>query len=193
MVWDVLIVLLLITLAVAGWSVGIVNSWRGPFALIVATVVTQRYYVDFATWIVQQLRTSPEQSIAIAYILLWGAVEIIAELLLSVLLPFNKKTRPLVPERLMGSGLGVFKGFVVILAPLIALQGPIKVPQAPEDKSNLINPVVSRIEGARLVGLLTEVAKGLKPTFGGIVINTKDPSFQPNYAGTNALDEEQKK
>jgi uncharacterized membrane protein required for colicin V production len=193
MVWDGLILALILTLAVAGWNVGIVNSWRGPLALLIATLATQQFYVDFSTWIIQQLRVTPEQAIAIGYVLLWGAFEILIELLLNVALPFNKKTRPMFFERFSGAGLGIFKALVVILLPLIALtSGPIKVPRAPADKSALINPMDSGIDKSALVAMFTQVARQIGPGFSGIVVSSKEPSFKPNFAGTSAIEEENK-
>lgn len=192
MVWDGLSVLILLTLAVAGWNVGIVNSWRGPFAVILATLAAQQFYVDFATWILQQLRVTPDQAVAIGYVLMWIGLEIIFELLLNVVLPFNKKDRPMVYERLLGAGLGILKGFVVILFPLIALMGPIKIPHAPSDKSALINPMDSGIDKAMLLPIYTNVARGLVPIFGRMVMSDKEPSFKPNFAGTTTVDEEEK-
>ena len=192
MLWDGLMIVLVLTLAVAGWNVGIVNSWRGPLAIVVATVVTQIFYVDFSTWIVQQLRMPPDQAIATGYVLLWCAVEIVAELLFSLILPFNKKTRPMLFERIAGAGLGAAKGLIIIILPFLALSGPIKIPHAPADKSALINPLDLGIEKSTLVPVFTGVAKGLLPGVGGLVISTKDPSFKPNFSGTTAVDDANK-
>jgi len=193
MVWDGLTVLIILSLAIAGWNVGIVNSWRGPFAVIIATLATQQFYVDFATWILQQLRVTPEQAIAIGYLLLWIGLEIIFELLLNVILPFNKKNRPLVYERLLGAGLGILKGLVIILFPLIALMGPIKIPSAPADKSALINPMDSGIDKALLLPMYTNMARGLVPIFGGMVVSGKEPSFKPNFATPTSGEEDKNK
>ncbi len=190
MVWDGLILLLFLSLAVAGWNVGIVNSWRGPLAVVIATVATQQFYVDFATWILQQLRISPEQAIGIGYVLLWGAIEISCELILSVVLPFNRKERPMLAERVGGVLLGLLKAFVVVILPLMVLAGPIKIPKAPPDKSALINPMDSGIDKSALLEMLSHVGRGFEQAFGGVVVSDKEPSFKPNFAGTTPMDEE---
>ena len=194
MLWDGLILLLFLTLAVAGWNVGIVNSWRGFPAIAIATVVTQIFYVDFATYVVQQLRVSQDQAIAIAYILMWCAVEIVCELLLSVVLPFNKKTKPLFFERLFGALFGLVKAFVVVILPCVALAGPLdNIPKAPPDKSALINPVESGIDKAAIVAFFVNMGKGMKPLLGPVVISDKKPSFTPNFAGNSVLDQQESK
>lgn len=189
MIWDGLIVVLIVTLAVTGWNVGIVNSWRGPVALLIATIATQMFYVDFCTWIVQQLRVPPAQAIGIGYLLLWGGIDIVLELLMAVLIPFGTKNKPTFFFRAAGAGFGLFRALVVILLPLIALQGPIKIPAPPADKAALINPMESGIDKSGLIPVFTNIAKGLYPAASGLVVSTKEPSFKPNFSGTNALDE----
>lgn len=189
MLWDGLIIVLIVGLAIAGWNVGIINSWRGPLALLIATIATQMFYVDFCTWIVQQLRVAPTQAVGIGYLLLWGGIDITLELLMAVLLPFGSKNKPTFFYRAAGAVFGVVRALVVILLPLIALQGPIKVPTAPPDKAALINPLESGIEKSGLLPVFTNIAKGLYPGTKGLVVSTKEPSFKPNFAGTNAIDE----
>jgi uncharacterized membrane protein required for colicin V production len=183
MVWDGLMVLLVIVLGIAGWNVGIVNSWRGPIAMVIATVVTQRFYVDFATYVVGQLRMSAEYSIVLAYMLLWIAVEVLCEVLLMVLVQINRKEKPLFFERLFGAAFGLIKGVVILLLPAIAVHAPLKVPTAPPDKSALINPVESGIDGSNLIPYVSGVGKGLYPGFGGLIASTKEPSFKPDFNG----------
>lgn len=189
MLWDGLIVVLIVILALAGWNVGIINSWRGPVAILIATIATQQFYVDFSTWIVQQLRVPPEQGIAMGYVLLWLAIEITVELLMSVLLPWGSKKKPLFFERALGAGFGIFRALVIILLPMIALQGPIKVPAPPPDKAPLVNPMQSGIDKSGLVGVFNNIAKGLYPAARPLVVSDKAPSFKPNFSGTSAIDQ----
>jgi uncharacterized membrane protein required for colicin V production len=188
MLWDGLIVVLIVTLALAGWNVGIINSWRGPVAMLIATIATQQFYVDFCTWIVQQLRVPPEQAIGIGYVLLWLAIEIVIELLMSVLLPFGSKNKPVFFERAAGATLGVIRALVIILLPMIALHGPIKVPSPPPDKSALVNPMQSGIDKSGLLAFFYNMGKGLYPAARPIVVSEKEPSFKPNFSGSTTLD-----
>jgi uncharacterized membrane protein required for colicin V production len=183
MLWDGLIVLIVFTLGIAGWTVGIINSWRGPFAMLVATLVTQHFYVDFGAFLLQQLRMSPQYSLVLSYILLWGAVEMGTEVLMMIVLQFNRKVKPMFFERLFGLVFGLLKGFVVVLLPAIALQAPVKLPSAPADKSALINPVDSGVDRSMLIPYLDGIGKGLYPTLGNLVASTKEPSFKPDFHG----------
>jgi len=193
MVWDGLIILLFVTLAVAGWNIGIVNSWRGPFALLAATAVTKIFYIDFATWVVQQLRLPPLEAIAVAYVLLWGLIEILVEVLMSLILQFNRKVRPMLFERVAGALFGILKAFLVVLLPAMAMEVPNKVPEAPPEKAKLINLIQSGADKSSIIALMGGVAKGMLPSIGGFVVSTKAPSFKPDFRGTYAGDEQPSK
>ncbi len=184
MIWDGLIALLFITLAVAGWTVGIVNSWRGPIAIVVATLVTQQFYVDFATWIVQQLRLPPNDAVAIGYVLLWGLVEIVTEIVLTMALQFGSKHRPLAFERVAGSAFGLIKGLIVVILPLMTQLVEIKVPTAPPDPSKLIVLMDLGIEKSVVLKSFSGAAKGLLPLLGPLVVSTKEPTFKPTWGGS---------
>src|SRR5688572_32277832 len=122
MVWDGFVFLVAVTLAFAGWNVGIINSWRGPIAVVAATIATQQFYVDFATWIVQQLRVDPPMAIGLGYVLLWVLLEIVIEILLNIIIPLNTKKRPQLFERIAGAALGLAKAAIIVILPLMALQ-----------------------------------------------------------------------
>jgi uncharacterized membrane protein required for colicin V production len=189
MLWDGLTIALIITLGVAGWNVGFINSWRGPVAILIATIATHQFYVDFCTWIVQQLRVQPIQAIGIGYLLLWLAIDIVLELLMSVFIPLGTKNRPVFFGRVAGAAFGVFRGLVIILLPMIALQGPVKIPAPPADKAPLINPMQTGIDKSGAIGMFNNIAKGLYPIAAPLVVSNKEPSFKPNFAGSTAVDE----
>jgi uncharacterized membrane protein required for colicin V production len=189
MLWDGLIVVLILTMILAGWNVGIVNSWRGPIAIVIATLVTQMFYVDFATWIVQQLRVQPVQAVAIGYPLLWCAVDIVCEIVMNIVLPWGSKNRPVFFGRVGGALFGLVRALIIIILPMIALQGPMKVPAPPPDKSPVINPMHSGIDKAGLVGFFNGISKGFYPAVSGMVVSDKEPSFKPNFSGNTAVDE----
>lgn len=190
MIWDGLIVVLFITLAVAGWTVGIVNSWRGPIAIVVATLVTQQFYIDFATWIVQQLRLPPADAVAIGYVLLWGLLEIVCEIVLTMIIPLGSKHRPVAFERVAGAVFGIVKGLIVVILPLMTQQVEIKVPVAPPDKSKLIVLMDLGIEKSVVLKSFSGVSKSLMPALGAVVVSTKAPTFKPNWGPGESAGEE---
>jgi hypothetical protein len=185
MIWDGLIILLAITLAIAGWNVGIINSWRGPIAIIIATLATQQLYVDFSTWVVQQLRVQPDMAVAIGYVLLWGAFEITLEILLSVLVPLGSKKRPMMFERIAGAFMGLVKAAIVVLLPVMCLQVVDQngIPKPPPQKNQMTNLIDSGADKSTFIKIFGGIAHGMLPTLGPVVVSKKTPSFQPNFSG----------
>lgn len=181
MVWDGVIVLALIALCMAGWNVGLINSWRGPIAMIIATIATQQFYIDFATWIVQQTLVKPEFGCFLAYLMMWLAIEITLEVLMTVLLTWGRKERPLAPDRVGGVALAAFRWGLILTLPLMAMQAPSKVPTAPPKDDGLINPLKIGFSDSHLIQTFAGIGKSLLPGLGGMVVSDKAPSFKPNF------------
>jgi hypothetical protein len=180
MLWDILFLLVALTLAAAGWTTGIVNSWRGPFAMIFATLITQRFYIDFSTWIVQQLRTQPEAAVALGFTTMWIASEIVIEVLMSVI-PLSSKHRPNIVSRILGAVLGCAKAALIFLLPLMALQVPITIPVPPKEKIPISFLMVSGVNDSMAIVVFRSLAKEYLPTAGKFVVSTAKPSFTPNF------------
>lgn len=182
MLWDVLIVFAALGLGIAGWNVGLINSWRGPFALILATVVTQMFYVDFATWIVQQLSVKPDYAVLFSYLMMWLVIEICTELAMNLFLSWNRKERPRALDRVGGVLFALVKCLCICLFPVVAFVSPSKVPEAPTPPSDsqLINPIKLGVEDSRLIKFLEETGSSL-PFVKSIVVSDKQPSFKPNF------------
>lgn len=181
MLWDVLIGISAIGLGLAGWNVGLINSWRGPIAMLLATIVTQMFYIDFSTWIVQQLSLKPVYATLFGYLMLWLLVEIIAEIVMNLFLTYNRKERPRVYDRIGGVLFALLKCFCICLFPLIAMNTPNKVPEAPPSKDLLINPLSLQIEDSALIKIFGELGKGPFSFFAPVVVSKSSPSFKPNF------------
>lgn len=181
MLWDVLIAIAAIGLALAGWNVGLINSWRGPIAMVLATVLAQMFYIDFGTWIVQQLMIKPTYAVLFGYLMLWLLVEIIAEIVMNLFLTYNRKERPRVYDRVGGALFGLFKWFCICLFPLVAMQSPTKIPEAPPSNDGLINPMSLQIEDSALIKLFAGLAQGPAKFVEPLVVSKKEPSFKPSF------------
>jgi len=181
MLWDGLFLLVATVLAVNGWGRGLIASWRGPIAMILATLAVQPFYVDFATWIVSRLRVSPETAVLMAYLMLWFSIESVLEIVLAMLIRGGVQTRPLFFDRAGGVVYGLCKATIIITLPLMAESAELKVPPPPPDRSGLVLPAYSGIENSYLVPGFQAVAKALLPLAGQFVVSTKEPSFQPVY------------
>lgn len=181
MLFDGLLLVIAIVLAVNGWHRGLVRSWRGPIAMIVATIIVQQIYVDFATWIVSRLKVTPEAAVIIAYLVAWFSIEAVLEILLVMLVKDVIKTRPVFFDRLGGVFYGLFKAVVIVILPLMAISVPLKVPTAPADKSGLKIPGMDVSQQAIFMPGFKKIAEALIGSLGTYVISDKAPSFTPVF------------
>lgn len=182
MLWDVLIVFAALGLGIAGWNVGLINSWRGPVALILATVVTQMFYVDFATWMVQQLSVKPDYAVLFAYLMMFLVIEICTELAMNLFFSWNRKERPGALDRVGGVIFALVKWVCICLFPVVAFVSPSKVPAPPTPPADtaLINPIKLGVEDSRLIKFFAETGSSI-PIVKSIVVSDKEPSFKPNF------------
>jgi uncharacterized membrane protein required for colicin V production len=181
MLWDGLILLAAAVLAVNGWNRGLLRSWRGPIAMVIATLVVQHYYIDFSTWIMSRLRISPESAVLLGYILLWFSLEAIIEIALAMLIRGGVAKQPLFFDRVGGVFYGLAKAAVIVVLPLMATSLDLKIPPPPADKSGLKMPDEPATKGSYLVPGFTQVAAALMPLAGQYVVSDTAPSFTPVY------------
>ena len=184
MIYDGLIAIAFIALCLAGWNVGIVNSWRGPIAMVIATVVTQQFYIDFGTWICQQTLIKPNFCAFLSYLMMWLVVDIVTEIIMGLVLTFNRKERPVAFERIAAVGLAMVRWTIIVTFPLMAMIAPNKIPVPPKYDDGLINPLSASFDESRIITAMAGVSKGMLPTFGPAVISNKPPSFKPNFERT---------
>jgi uncharacterized membrane protein required for colicin V production len=181
MLFDGLLLLTALILAVNGWHRGLIRSWRGPIAMIIATIVVQQFYVDFATWIVSRLKVSPETAVVLGYLISWFSLEAVLEILLSMFIKDAIKSQPVFFDRLGGVAYGLFKAVVIATLPLMAICAEIKVPEPPPDKSGLKIPGLDAAHQAVFMPGFKKLAESLLPALGNYVVSDKEPSFTPVF------------
>jgi hypothetical protein len=181
MIWDGLVLMALITLCLAGWNVGLLNSWRGPIAMVIATIVTQQFYIDFGTWICQQTLIQPGFCAFMAYGMMWLVVDIVTEISMNLTLTWGSKERPKVFNRVGGVILALIRWVIICTFPLMAMTTPSKIPAPPEHSDGLINPLKVGFEESKVLNAMAEFGKSLKPGLGALVVSDKAPSFKPNF------------
>ncbi len=183
MLWDSVILVLAVVLAVNGWNRGLLRSWRGPIAIVLATLITQHFYIDFSTWIMSRLRINPENSVIVGYLMLWFSLEAVLEIVLSMLLKSLGSRRPVFFDRLAGVAYGLAKSVVIVVLPLMAVSVPLKIPEPPADKSGLAVPdFAENASGSYLVPGFSNVAQAMVPLLGNYVVSYAAPSFTPTYS-----------
>jgi len=196
MFFDGLFGLAAIVLAVNGWHRGLLRSWRGPIAMVLATLIVQHFYIDFSTWIVSRLLISPEAGVMIGYLILWFSLESILEIVLAMVIKDGVKKRPTFFDRMGGAVYGLVKALIIILLPLMAISVDLKIPSPPPDKSGLQFSALETSGQAILVPGFKKVAVSLVPLIGKYVVSQNAPSFTPvfdtveNESGRQAEDRE---
>lgn len=181
LVFDGLIVIVGTILAFNGYKRGLVASWRGPIAIIAATIAVKYVYVDFATWIMSRLGINPEAAVLIGYLMLWFSLEIILEIVLAMTFKQEAQKAPVMLDRLGGAGYGLLKTAVIIILPIMAVSADIKIPAPPPDKIRQNIEVFGSRDETYLVSGFRNIARALLPIIGGFVVSEKEPSFKPRY------------
>jgi uncharacterized membrane protein required for colicin V production len=188
MIWDGLAVIALLALCLAGWNVGLINSWRGPVAIVVATLVTQQFYIDFSTWICQQTMMTAAFSTFVGYTMMFIAVDIVTEISMSLVLTWGSKDRPQLFNRIGGVALAIVRWVVICTFPLMAMTTPTKIPDPPKHDDGLINPLKVGFEESTILNNMAGFGKSLMPGMGGMIVSNKEPSFKPNFEASKHLE-----
>jgi hypothetical protein len=181
MLYDFLIFAIVVVSAGAGWHIGIINSWRSPFAMVAATFGTQKLYIDAATHLVGHLKIQPAQGVTVVYLVMWPLFYVIAETILRVVLPFNSKERPLLFGRIFGACWGLVVGLMIVILPGFASDAPIAIPIPAADTAHLEQPIDNGISASSLVPAIKRLSQGLYGDIGKYAVSTSGPSFKPDY------------
>lgn len=188
MFWDGICALLILILAFNGFKRGLTGSWVGLIAMAIATVIVQHYYIDFSAWVLSRIRTSPQTSVLIGYVIIWLVTEGVCELLLNNLIKRTSGGAPILIDQIAGLGYGLLKGSVIVVLPLMATSVPIKIPPPPPDRSGLILPFSAETETAYfLLPTYQNVALSLLGSpIAKYVISESPPSFKLDFSTEKA-------
>lgn len=152
--------------------------------MLIATIATQQFYIDFATWIEQQTMIEPKWCLFFGYLMMWLVIEIVTEICMSLFLPWNRKDRPLVFDRVGGASLAFVRWVIICSLPLMAMIAPNKLPSLPKTEKTgdeFIYPFKASFDQSNIMTGMGGFAKGLMPSLGKVVVSDKEPSFKPNF------------
>jgi len=186
MIWDGFILYFAVAFAVAGWNVGFKRSLPSLLPVLAATVIAQTLYVDFATWIVEQLRIPPDSAVFIAYLLLWLALEFAGEAILGLLFYSPTPRNMLKINRVGGAAIGIFKcATVLVFASLTALVNE-SVPDPPKYDSKAFWIMDSANDSA-LLQICESLAAVTPPKVAAAVVSTQKPTYSPQFHHSHDL------
>lgn len=180
MIWDAAIVFFIGAFVAAGWQLGMVRCWTVPISIVVATIATQTIYVDFSTWLVQQLKIEPAYAVLCGYLLLWLNIEAICEVLLGYLSRQIVYRQLITPEKWAGAAIGFAKGLTILVFASMASTMVLEIPEPPSYDPRAVW-LADSLRSSRLLNLSHNSACNFKRAVGKYVISNKPPSFQPDF------------
>lgn len=186
MIWDFAIVYLGVSLVVAGWYLGIINSWPAPIAMVLATAFTQFSYVNAGAFLLDQSRLPADVSFAIAYVILWIIFESIFEYALLILIPIKKRYSAGIPSRLAGAAIGFSKLAIVLtfaMAAGVSAQHMPSPPPGPPIAAWLAHTTRDSI----ILRSSRSAASHMPPQLAQRVVSVDSPIFKPSFEDQSAL------
>lgn len=180
MIWDFVVVYVLLTFAVAGWNIGLLNSWRAPVAMLAATFITQVCYLDFSAWLQGETHLPGDSAVFLGYVLLWLSFTIAGEGILFFLVPFDRFRTISKPDKWGGAILGLAKGGLLLCFATLASVCAVDFPNPPHYPE--IARWVQETSGeSNLLDHLRRVAIRLPDPVVASVVAVNGPSFRPVY------------
>ena len=149
--------------------------------MVLAALCVQHFYIDFATWITSHLHTSPTDSVACGYIMLFFCLEALFELLLNLINRQGREKPPVTIDQVGGALYGLLKASIIVILPIMALSVEIKIPSPPKDQKGLVLPFEDGTKQSFLIPLYGNVAHALIPIIGNYVVSYEPPSFKPDF------------
>jgi hypothetical protein len=186
MIWDFAIVYLGVSLAIAGWHLGIINSWPAPIAMILSTSVTQILYVHFGALILDGTRLPADVSFFLSYVILWIIIESIFEYAVLVLIPIKKRFVMNRPSRILGACVGVSKVALVLMFATAAGVSSTNMP-APPPAPEIVDWLAETQRSSIVLRGTTRVAARMPMSLAQRVVSEDSPIFTPTFENRTAL------
>jgi hypothetical protein len=189
MIWDFAILWLILSLAVAGWNLGVVNAWPMPVAMLLSTAITQMFYGNFSAWLLDQSHLPGALAFFLGYILLWLAIELTLEGCLVLLIPIRKRFTISRLNRSVGALAGFSKAAIVILFATAAsvTAGRVSDLEAPGP------PLVTWLGDSRHESVLlhksARLAAQMPAALANKVISHDTPTYEPPVVEPDVSDE----
>jgi hypothetical protein len=186
MIWDCVIVYFAITLALAGWNVGLVNSWRTPIAMVLSTVVARYVYINVSALLIDGTHLPAAAGVFIGYIMVWLVLEFAFAFVLQVFFPAPRCFRGGRLDRLGGAILGGCKAAAVLCFAMLASIAVMEFP-APPDYPLIALWISESGDESNAVRTLQQMACGLPPAVVKAVVSQRPPDVQVTYTDWSAM------
>lgn len=171
MIWDGLIVYFCIAFAIAGWHIGLLNSWAAPISMIAATIFTHAFYSKLGGRMVFELGIPADVAVFVCYIFLFLVLECLLNISLVLMAPWRKRKIMGKSERYAGAMIGIGKfGIAMVfaaLASLFVIDTPL-----PRNASDFALWLDQTTEESVVIALLREAALKSSPNLIRLVVSS---------------------
>ncbi len=180
MVWDIAIIYLGISLAVAGWNVGITKAWPTPFGVVLATAITQFLYVNFSAWILDQSRLPGELSFFIGYAVIWILLDALIEFCIASVFPLKRQVQIGKFNRMAGACLGAVKACILVLFAAAASISSIGAP-VPSESPPIAQWLAECTGDSMIMKTGLNAASKLPSAVASRIVSDKAPSYEVKF------------
>lgn len=186
MVWDFAIVYIAVALAIAGWNIGLRNSWPTPIAMFLATIAVQSSYVDFCAWVFDGTRLTADLAFFAGYIIFWLAAEFGLECALRALLPVPNEFTVSKASRAAAAVLGLAKAAVLVVFATAATVSCRGLPYPPSG-APIAEFLIDGAHGSIVLKAARVAAARLPEHVAQQVICWQGPSSRPTFRDGTAM------
>jgi hypothetical protein len=187
MIWDIFGLFLIVTLAIAGWNLGLRRSWTVPIGVVVATVLTQLGYVYVAAFLRDQLEMAGGLAVFIGYIATWLTIDISTEWIFLAFRSFRGTKKPVRWDRAAAAGVGAAKGAVLLLCASLAAIFNHSVLD-PDNYSSMSAWLTEDASHSVILNTTMATGCGVPSKIAGMIVCSDAPTLSPSKPVTNKSD-----
>jgi uncharacterized membrane protein required for colicin V production len=187
MIWDLVILGLLFTFAVAGWVSGLLNNWRTPVSMLAATVCTRSIYIYVSVFLDEQTRLSGESAVFLGYVLIWLTVAAASDFLLLLFFPAKRSRARNLPDKFGGAIIGFLKGLCLLTFATLASICSVDFPNPPSYPA-IARWVATTSAESTLLKHLEHLAVRLPERVVSAVISVGASNWTPTFTDASPVD-----
>jgi hypothetical protein len=187
MIWDLIIVVVLFTFAVAGWVSGLLNNWRTPISMLAATVFTRPIYIYVSVFLDEQTRLSGESAVFLGYVIIWLCVAGAADFLILLFFPTKRPHARNLSDKMGGGIVGFLKGLCLLTFATLASICAVDFPNPPSYPA-IARWVATTSAESNLLKNLEHLAINMPERVVAAVVSVGVSSWSPNFSQAATID-----
>jgi uncharacterized membrane protein required for colicin V production len=180
MIWDFVVGYVLLTFAVSGWNLGLINSWRTMAASLAATLAAPAIYPNASAWVQEQSGLTADATVFFGYAMVWMTLTLIFEFILFILVPMHRYRNIVKWDKVGGAVVSTAKGLALLSFAMLASICAVDFPDPPisPDVAVWVSQTAAQ---SRCVSELRRLALRLPEPVIASVISLRAPTYHPNF------------